>query len=138
MADLLQQQYCCLFPLFSPNASLLTQYTRYPERRWSFCSMSTGTASSIPSRVQTCRRTRATLAQMLVAVGATSSFPARACLTWLLAAASPELKAETKVPGSSMVQWLLRRDILGVAGRASGSDVQQLGSASWVPFDRRS
>jgi len=35
------------------------------------------------------------------------------------------------------VRWLLRRDILGVAGRASGSDVQQLGSASWVPFDRR-
>jgi len=32
------------------------------------------------------------------------------------------------------VRWLLRRDILGVAGRASGSDVQQLGSASWVPF----
>ena len=36
-----------------------------------------------------------------------------------------------------MVRWLLRRDILGVAGRASGSDVQQLGSTSWVPFDRR-
>ena len=36
-----------------------------------------------------------------------------------------------------MVRWLLRRDILGVAGRANGSDVQQLGSASWVPFDRR-
>jgi len=31
-----------------------------------------------------------------------------------------------------MVQWLLRRDILGVAGRAGGSDVQQSGSASWV------
>jgi len=36
-----------------------------------------------------------------------------------------------------MLWWLLRRDILGVAGRASGSDVQQPGSASWVPFDRR-
>jgi len=76
------------------------------------------------------------MAQMLVAVGAASSFPARACLTWLLAAAG--LKAEAEVPGSSMVQWLLRRDILGVAGRASGSDVQQPGSASWVPFDQRS
>jgi len=32
-----------------------------------------------------------------------------------------------------MVRWLLRRDILGVTGRASGSDVQQPGSASWFP-----
>ena len=35
------------------------------------------------------------------------------------------------------MRWLLRRDILGVAGRASGSYVQQPGSASWVPFDLR-
>ena len=27
--------------------------------------------------------------------------------------------------------------MLGVAGRASGSDVQQPGSASWISFDRR-
>ena len=55
-----------------------------------------------------------------------------------LAACCRLTRAEGRNRGSRLEHgaWLLRRDILGVAGRACGSDVQQPGSTSWVPFDR--